>query len=119
MTHESFFTISLDISGAYTMKEVFRDFFSKSEVEDYVDPELQGAPTSAIHTILLDKLPPILIVHFKRFLFDKRTAKIQKESSIIDLEDILELPQSALSASCNDQNARYELFAGKQNFTYD
>lgn len=64
---------------------------------------------------LIDKLPPILVLHLKRFMFQNgKTVKLQKT---IEVENKLQIPLEALSStlksslSTKDSGIRYKLFA--------
>ena len=64
---------------------------------------------------LLEKLPPVLILHLKYFIYDSKGG-LQKLSKKVDYPVDLEINKEILSHSIRTKvNNRYKLFAGKKS----
>jgi ubiquitin carboxyl-terminal hydrolase 10 len=97
--HEPFFTLSLDIKDPKitTLDEALLRFCEQSTLSDYIDSKTR----QNVHTnksMLIEQLPPILIIHLKCFLYDESdgTKKINKS---ITYTVNLTLPKNILTDS--------------------
>ena len=60
----------------------------------------------------LARLPPILILHMKRFLYNATTNRVEKLDKHITIKERIEIPRECLSPGLRDKvkkNPRYEL----------
>lgn len=63
--------------------------------------------------VFIETLPPILIIHLKRFLYDKEGG-IQKSHKIVSYGTTLQIPNNAVAPSRRTrQPIRYDLSAGE------
>eukprot|EP01022_Parablepharisma_sp_SALTPOND_P003519 TRINITY_DN1142_c0_g1_i2.p1 TRINITY_DN1142_c0_g1~~TRINITY_DN1142_c0_g1_i2.p1 ORF type:complete len:572 (-),score=98.62 TRINITY_DN1142_c0_g1_i2:12307-13917(-) len=76
-TYEPFYLISLDISQADTVPKAMQYFFREEELSDYVD-EFTKEKVKAKHKQCIDRLPAILIIHLKRFVYSRTKGTIHK-----------------------------------------
>jgi ubiquitin carboxyl-terminal hydrolase 10 len=110
--HEPFFTLSLDIkdSKITTLDEALLRFCDQSTFSDYIDSKTrQNVHTNK--TMLIEQLPPILIVHLKCFLYDELDGAKKIKKSISYTVN-LTLPKSILTEQARKQyHERYKLFA--------
>jgi len=112
VVHEPFFTLSLDIKDPkiVTLDDALLRFCEQSTVSDYVDSKNR----QNIHThktMLIEQLPPILIIHLKCFLYDE-TDGIRKVNKSINYTVNLTLPKNILTESARKNSYdRYKLFA--------
>ncbi|CAF0751485.1 unnamed protein product [Rotaria sordida] len=110
--HEPFFTLSLDIKDPKitSLDEALMRFCEQSTLSDYIDSKTrQNVHTNK--TMLIEQLPPILIIHLKCFLYDESdgTKKINKS---INYTVNLTLPKSILTEQARKHSSeRYKLFA--------
>ncbi|CAF1090935.1 unnamed protein product [Rotaria sordida] len=112
VVHEPFFTLSLDIKDPKitTLDEALIRFCEQSTLSDYVDSKnRQNVHTNK--TMLIEQLPPILIIHLKCFLYDEADG-IKKINKSISYTVNLTLPKSILTEQARKQyHERYKLFA--------
>ncbi|CAF0765492.1 unnamed protein product [Rotaria sp. Silwood1] len=110
--HEPFFTLSLDIKDPKitSLDEALMRFCEQSTLSDYIDSKTrQNVHTNK--TMLIEQLPPILIIHLKCFLCDESdgTKKINKS---ISYTVNLTLPKNILTEQARKHSYdRYKLFA--------
>jgi len=112
VVNEPFFTLSLDIKDPKitTLDDALLRFCEQSAISDYVDSKnRQNAHTNK--TMLIEQLPPILIVHLKCFLYDE-TDGIKKINKSVNYTVNLTLPKNILTEQARKHaNDRYKLFA--------
>jgi ubiquitin C-terminal hydrolase len=98
-TFQPFFLINLDITKALSVQLCLDNFFKVQQINgnfyfnsicivpiiDYLD-DRRGELVKATHKQTLHKLPNILILHFKRFVFSKETLSINKIQEHVGLE---------------------------------
>ncbi|CAF3573410.1 unnamed protein product [Rotaria socialis] len=112
VVHEPFFTLSLDIkdSKITSLDEALTRFCEQSTLSDYIDSKnRQNVHTNK--TMLIEQLPPILIIHLKCFLYDE-TDGIKKVNKPISYTVNLTLPKGILTEQAKKQyHERYKLFA--------
>lgn len=92
-----------------TLDDALARFCEPSAISDYTDSKTR----QNIHTnknMLIEQLPPILIIHLKCFLYDDAdgTKKLNKS---ISYSVNLTLPKNLLTESSKKQSDRYKLFA--------
>jgi len=76
-TYEPFYLLSLDISKTDTISKAMKLFFQEEELSDYVD-EVKKVKVRAHYKQLIERLPNILVVHLKRFIYSKTIKAIHK-----------------------------------------
>ena len=81
---EPFFCISVDITDELTLKDSIHDYFQPEDIEGY---RWQKKVVTAQKTRRVLSLPNILLVHVKRFYFDR--GYLGKYEDLIDYPDIL------------------------------
>ncbi|CAF1176623.1 unnamed protein product [Adineta steineri] len=112
VVHEPFFTLSLDIKDPKitSLDEALLRFCEQSTLSDFIDSKSrQNVHTNK--TMLIEQLPPILIIHLKCFLYDESdgTKKINKS---INYTVNLTLPKNILTEQAKKHSfERYKLFA--------
>ncbi|CAF2393832.1 unnamed protein product [Rotaria sp. Silwood2] len=112
VTHEPFFTLSLDIKDPKitSLDEALIRFCEQSTLFDYIDSKTrQNVHTNK--TMLIEQLPPILIIHLKCFLYEESdgTKKINKS---LNYTVNLTLPKNILTEQARKHShERYKLFA--------
>ncbi|CAF1421315.1 unnamed protein product [Adineta steineri] len=112
VVHEPFFTLSLDIKDPkiITLDDALLRFCEQSALSDYVDSKnRQNIHTNK--TMLIEHLPPILIIHLKCFVYDE-TDGIKKINKSLNYTVNLTLPKNILTEQARKQyQDRYKLFA--------
>lgn len=112
VVHEPFFTLSLDIKDPKitTLDEALIRFCEQSTLSDYLDNKhRQTIPTNK--SMLIEHLPPILIIHLKSFVYDEKDGA-KKLNKIINYAINLSIPKNILTESAKKQiYDRYKLFA--------
>jgi len=114
-TLQPFFTLQLDIQNdsIRSVRDALDGLSSKEEVSGLVSNS--GQETEAWRQLSLEELPMILILHLKRFVYDKSGQKIQKLDKKLDFSIDLEIGKELLSQSsrskCSPKQRQYKLFA--------
>ncbi|KAJ1727956.1 hypothetical protein LPJ61_004303 [Coemansia biformis] len=79
-TREPFQWLALDISadGVTTIEDALDALVTPESIEGYMN--VQGEPVDAMKQILLERMPPVLVLHLKRFVFcaDEGVQKVHK-----------------------------------------
>jgi len=71
-----------------------------------------GATVDATQQILIETLPPVLVLHLKRFHYDTSASGVVKIGKQVTFGPELEIPSEALSSGYRSaQPTRYKLFA--------
>ncbi|CAF1913676.1 unnamed protein product [Rotaria magnacalcarata] len=111
VTHEPFFTLSLDIKDPKitSLDEALLRFCEQSTLSDYIDSKTrQNVHTNK--TMLIEQLPPILIIHLKCFYEESDGAK--KINKSFNYTVNLTLPKGILTEQARKHShERYKLFA--------
>jgi hypothetical protein len=102
---EPFFVLSLDI-GENSINSCFVKYFQKRKIESDKGTIIQKS--------YLEKLPKILIVHLKAFIYDKTTQTIIKLHKTVDYGSNLKVVEECVSPSMwsSNKNVEYELISG-------
>lgn len=112
---QPFFTIQLDIQAEniWNIKDAFENYFTKENLEGFTSSKT-NSEVEASHKTSLEKLPRILILHLKYFIYDK-TGGCQKTHKAIEITRELEIPTDVLSPILKGRvpanHRTYELFA--------
>jgi ubiquitin C-terminal hydrolase len=89
---ETSFVLSLDIiKDECTIEDCLDRFFEKQRVEGY---QLNGKTVRAHHTLMFEKLPNILMVNLKRFVY--RDGMIKKKEHVY-FDDVLTIEDRHVS----------------------
>ncbi|XP_075394130.1 ubiquitin carboxyl-terminal hydrolase 10 isoform X1 [Tenrec ecaudatus] len=113
-TLQPFFTLQLDIQAdkIRTVQEALESLVARESVQGYTTKTKQEVEIS--RRVTLEKLPPVLVLHLKRFVYEK-TGGCQKLVKSIDYPVDLEISKDLLSPGVKNKNFKchrtYRLFA--------
>ncbi|CAF0845330.1 unnamed protein product [Didymodactylos carnosus] len=113
VVHEPFFTLSLEIKDnrIQSLEDALLRFSEQVILTDYVDNKTR----QTVHTnktMLIDQLPPILIIHLKCFLYDETDNSTKKINKQLSYQVNLTLPSKILTEQARKTSYdRYKLFA--------
>jgi len=111
-TEQPFFTLQLDVASPLSrdIHDVIKNIPKEENLEDYKLKD--GTVIHANRKMSLARLPPILILHMKRFLYNATTNRVEKLDKHITIKERIEIPRECLSPGLRDKvkkNPRYEL----------
>ncbi|XP_068427825.1 ubiquitin carboxyl-terminal hydrolase 10 isoform X2 [Clinocottus analis] len=113
-TLQPFFTLQLDIQSEKirTVQEALETLVARETVQGYTSKTKQEIEIS--RRVTLEELPPVLVLHLKRFVFEK-TGGCQKLTKNIDYPVDLEISKDLLSSGVRSKVVKgqrtYRLFA--------
>ncbi|XP_051024840.1 ubiquitin carboxyl-terminal hydrolase 10 isoform X4 [Acomys russatus] len=113
-TLQPFFTLQLDIQSdkIRTVQDALESLVAREAVQGYTTKTKQEVEVS--RRVTLEKLPPVLVLHLKRFVYEK-TGGCQKLVKNIDYPVDLEISRELLSPGVKNKNFKchrtYRLFA--------
>nr|BAE34291.1 unnamed protein product [Mus musculus] len=113
-TLQLFFTLQLDIQSdkIRTVQDALESLVARESVQGYTTKTKQEVEVS--RRVTLEKLPPVLVLHLKRFVYEK-TGGCQKLVKNIDYPVDLEISRELLSPGIKNKNFKcqrtYRLFA--------
>ncbi|XP_010625912.1 ubiquitin carboxyl-terminal hydrolase 10 [Fukomys damarensis] len=113
-TLQPFFTLQLDIQSdkIRTVQDALESLVARESVQGYTTKTKQEVEIS--RRVTLEKLPPVLVLHLKRFVYEK-TGGCQKLVKNIDYPVDLEISKELLSPGVKNKNFKchrtYRLFA--------
>ncbi|TTR36198.1 Ubiquitin carboxyl-terminal hydrolase 10 [Bagarius yarrelli] len=113
-TLQPFFTLQLDIQSEKirTVQEALESMVARESVQGYTTKTKQEIEIS--RRVTLEELPPVLILHLKRFVFEK-TGGCQKLVKNVDYPVDLEISKDLLSPGVRSKTLKgqrtYRLFA--------
>ncbi|XP_004842782.2 ubiquitin carboxyl-terminal hydrolase 10 isoform X1 [Heterocephalus glaber] len=113
-TLQPFFTLQLDIQSdkIRTVQDALESLVARESVQGYTTKTKQEVEIS--RRVTLEKLPPVLVLHLKRFVYEK-TGGCQKLAKNIDYPVDLEISRELLSPGVKNKNFKchrtYRLFA--------
>uniref|UniRef100_A0A8C5HT67 Ubiquitin carboxyl-terminal hydrolase n=1 Tax=Gouania willdenowi TaxID=441366 RepID=A0A8C5HT67_GOUWI len=113
-TLQPFFTLQLDIQSEKirTVQEALETLVARESVQGYTSKTKQEIEIS--RRVTLEELPPVLVLHLKRFVFEK-TGGCQKLAKIIDYPVDLEISKDLFSSGVRSKVMKfqrtYRLFA--------
>lgn len=102
-TYEPFYLLSLDISQSDSIPKAMRLFFQREELSDYFD-EVTKTRVKAEHKQLIEKLPSILVIHLKRFIYSRTKGAIHKLQTSIAYGEVLTIEEEFLSSRLKAKN---------------
>jgi len=73
-------------------------FFQKRMLNDY---KVEGLPRKAWHNYMIDKLPKILVLHLKRFIYRERPIKMKEDiyfPNVLKISDYILSPHLRIGA---------------------
>jgi len=100
-TLQPFYTLQLDIQDPQILNltDALVSNFASEQLDGYLCAKTK-APLAAVKVSSLEELPPVLILHLKRFVYSATTGAVQKLLKPVAFTADLELPRSILSAEC-------------------
>ncbi|XP_058530354.1 ubiquitin carboxyl-terminal hydrolase 10 [Ochotona princeps] len=113
-TLQPFFTLQLDIQSdrIRTVQDALESLVARESVQGYTTKTRQEVEIS--RRVTLEKLPPVLVLHLKRFVYEK-TGGCQKLIKNIDYPVDLEISKELLSPGVKNKSFKchrtYRLFA--------
>ncbi|KAG9352503.1 hypothetical protein JZ751_020917 [Albula glossodonta] len=109
-TLQPFFTLQLDIQSekTRTVQEALEALVARESVQGYTTKTKQEIEIS--RRVTLEELPPVLVLHLKRFVFEK-TGGCQKLVKNIDYPVDLEISKDLLSPG-----VRSKIFKGQRTY---
>lgn len=114
-TLQPFFTLQLDIQhhSVNTVDEALLENFSSEQLDGYICSKTRQE-VEASRNLSLEDLPPILILHLKRFVYDGTTGGCQKVMKAVEFSVDLEIPRDIMSGSSKSKytakQRQYKLF---------
>uniref|UniRef100_A0A8C9T372 Ubiquitin carboxyl-terminal hydrolase n=1 Tax=Scleropages formosus TaxID=113540 RepID=A0A8C9T372_SCLFO len=109
-TLQPFFTLQLDIQSekVRTVQEALESLVARESVQGYTTKSKQEIEVS--RRVTLEELPPVLVLHLKRFVFEK-TGGCQKLVKNVDYPVDLEISKDLLSPG-----VRSKVFKGQRTY---
>ncbi len=95
ITREPFLSLSLDIDSGMIrhVEDALAAYFQMEHVEGYT-AEDSHETVEAKKQVLLETLPPVLILHLKRFSHNTQTGALNKVGRRLDFPEMLSIPAS-------------------------
>jgi len=91
VTFEPFYILNLEIPrNTSDLNSCLKSYFDEKKITDYVQ---DGKRTKASHKSLISKLPKILCLHLKRFIYTDRLIKMKE---FVDFEEVIEIKDEIL-----------------------
>jgi ubiquitin carboxyl-terminal hydrolase 10 len=115
-TLQPFYTLQLDIqhSNVTSVMEALNANFAAEQLDGYICSKTK-LEVEASRAVSLEDLPPILILHLKRFVYDSATGGVQKVMKHVEFSVDLEISRDILSQSSRSKftlkQRQYKLFA--------
>ncbi|KAI9209789.1 uncharacterized protein BJ171DRAFT_485030 [Polychytrium aggregatum] len=108
---ERFHSLQLEISGPkiFHLHDALRNLTASEILDEYVSSTKGRKLDGVTKRILIDSTPPVLIIHFKRFVFDNWTPV--KLSKHVSYPLTLKLTPDILSPGWSEALPEYQLFA--------
>lgn len=92
VSFEPFFALNLEISRCDTLENCLSSYFQSKYLDDYKDEA--GMFVRAYHQQLIEKLPNILILQLKRFVYRDRPIKMKED---IEFPEVLKIEDKYVS----------------------
>jgi len=115
-TLQPFYTLQLDIQDRdiQSVTDALLTNFASEKLDGFVCGKTKQE-VEATRSLSLEELPPVLILHLKRFVYDAATGGVQKIMKPVDFSVDLEINKSILSAECRStttaKHRQYKLFS--------
>lgn len=113
---QPFYALQLDIQSlaVLTVEDALRENFTSEKINGYICPKT-GKIAEATQTGSLEELPPILILHLKRMVYDSMTGGCQKVMKEVAFPVDLEISKDMLSVNSKTRytlkQRQYKLFS--------
>jgi len=114
-TLQPFYTLQLDIQDQLiqSVTDALEQNFANEKLDGFICSKTKKE-IDATRILSLEELPPILILHLKRFVYDGQTGGVQKIMKQIEFGVDLEISRNILSAECrantSTRQRQYKLF---------
>lgn len=114
-TLQPFFTLQLDIQSdsITSVNDALTENFSSEQLDGYICSKTKQE-VEASRNLSLEELPPILILHLKRFVYNGNTGGCQKVMKQVDFSVDLEIGRDILSqpskSKYTTKQRQYKLF---------
>jgi len=114
-TLQPFFTLQLDIQSdsITSVNDALAENFSSEQLDGYICSKTKQE-VEASRNLSLEELPPILILHLKRFVYNGTTGGCQKVMKQVDFSVDLEIGRDILSvpskSKYTSKQRQYKLF---------
>jgi len=112
-TLQPFYTLQLDIQDQeiQSVTDALEQNFANEKLDGFICSKTKKE-IDATRILSLEELPPILILHLKRFVYDGQTGGVQKIMKQIEFGVDLEISRNILSAECrtSPRQRQYKLF---------
>lgn len=109
---EPFRSLPLDIQPCHvhTIEDALRQITEPEIISGVWSPQ-RNAPVDATKQVCIEALPPVIVLHLKRFVFDEIYG-VQKSTKPIRFEMTLDIPQDIMSQPCRRVSGftKYALF---------
>ena len=113
-TLQPFYTLQLDIQdeNIQSVGDALVQNFANEKLDGFICSKTKKE-IEATRSLSLEELPPILILHLKRFVYDGKTGGVQKIMKQVEFSVDLEVPKTILSSECRASNKQrqYKLFS--------
>jgi len=115
-TLQPFYTLQLDIQDASiaSVTDALLANFASEQLDGFVCGKTKQE-VEATRSLSLEELPPVLILHLKRFVYDAATGGVQKVMKAVNFGVELEINKAMLSAECRSattaRHRQYKLFS--------
>jgi len=115
-TLQPFYTLQLDIqdSSIDSVTDALLANFASEQLDGFVCGKTKQE-VEATRSLSLEELPPVLILHLKRFVYDAATGGVQKVMKAVKFGVELEINKAVLSAECRSattaRHRQYKLFS--------
>ncbi|KAM5538092.1 hypothetical protein V8D89_008289 [Ganoderma adspersum] len=112
VTIEDWRSLQLDIQpeNVKSLRDALQHISHPQPVQISI-PTRPGALLDAQQQVLIDALPPVLILHMKRFLYDTKVGDVVKVGKQVSFASELDVPPDIIStAKRTTQPVKYELF---------
>ncbi|KAG8217951.1 hypothetical protein J3R82DRAFT_6122 [Butyriboletus roseoflavus] len=108
---EDWRSLRLDIQREqiHTIKDALAYISSPQSVQ-VTSVTRPGATLDATQTVHIDALPPILILHLKRFLYDASAGGVGKVGKQVSFTSELDIPSEVMATGKKLHGTRYKLF---------
>lgn len=95
VSHEPFFVLNLEIprTGDKNLQTCLASYFQERPIHDY---QFKGRTVRATHKQLIQRLPNMLCLQLKRFIFTDRPIKMKE---FVSFDEVLTIPDSIVAPS--------------------
>ncbi len=107
VSYEPFYVLNLEIPrDTGDLQSCLQSYFTEKKISDYMHG---GKRVRATHKSLISKLPQILCLHLKRFIYTDRLIKMKDH---VELEEVIQIKDELLAPNLRNGGANeYRLFS--------